>query len=203
MEKKTITLDLEFDLKNENYIIWNDQIVMSRSESDYFEKLFKKLREIKVSAVDTLEIGFGLGISASLIQSELSPNVHEIIEIERSIYQDLLNFSQEHPSVKPVFGDWRSLSFSGKKYDFIFHDSYDYSGAKGWEFDRSKDDYETFKSILKTDGYICHPHFGDGPVRDVNGFETIILERLVVSPILMWDKTICRDVAIVIRKPIW
>ncbi|WP_455233705.1 hypothetical protein [Geopseudomonas aromaticivorans] len=200
--KKTRVLDLKFDEKNDSHIIWNGQVVMSRSEADYFEKLFKKLKEIKIPALDTLEIGFGLGISAYLIQKELSPNTHEIIEIEKSIYNDLLIFSHEHPSIKPVLGDWRSLDLSERKYDFIFHDSYDYSGAEGWEFDSSKDDYETFKRLLKPGGYVCHPHFGDGPVREAKGFETIILERLVVDPILMWDKTICQDVAIVLRKPI-
>jgi hypothetical protein len=114
----------------------------------------------------------------------------------------LVAFADRHLSISPILGDWRSLEFNEKKYDFIFHDSYDYNGAEGWEFDSSRDDYEIFKTILKTDGYVCHPHFGDGPVRDAKGFETIIVERLVVDPILMWDKTICHDVAIVLRKPI-
>jgi hypothetical protein len=104
--------------------------------------------------------------------------------------------------VKPILGDWRSLDLEKNSYDFIFHDSYDYDGAEGWEPDSSRDDYDTFNSILKPGGYICHPHFGDGPVRDVINFKTIILERLVVSPILMWDKSICHDVAIVLRKPL-
>lgn len=200
--QKVRTLELKFDIKDKDHLIWNDQVVMSSSETDYFEKLFSKLKETNISSRNTLEIGFGLGISAKLIQTKLSPNRHDIIEIDKGIYSDLLAFSNQHPSVKPILGDWRSLELSKKEYDFIFHDSYDYSGAEGWEFDSSRDDYETFKSILKPGGHVCHPHFGDGPVRDVNGFETIILERLVVAPILMWDKTICHDVAIILRKPI-
>ncbi|GFM57653.1 hypothetical protein PSCICF_38310 [Pseudomonas cichorii] len=200
--QKSRTLELKFDIKNKDYLIWNDQVVMSSSETDYFEKLFRKLKKINILSKNTLEIGFGLGISAKLIQKELSPNRHDIVEIDKGIYSDLLAFSHQHPSVKPILGDWRSLELSKKEYDFIFHDSYDYSGAEGWEFDSLRDDYDTFKSILKPGGYVCHPHFGDGPVRDVNGFETVILERLVVAPILMWDKTICHDAAIVLRKPI-
>lgn len=200
--KKVRTLDLKFDVKNKDELIWNGQVVMSKTERDYFERLFSKLKEMQIVADDTLEIGFGLGISAGLIQRELSPICHEIVEIDKGIYGDLLDFASQNSSVRPLLGDWRSLDFAGKKYDFIFHDSYDYSGADGWEYDSSRDDYETFKALLKTDGYICHPHFGDGPVRDANGFETIIVERLIVEPILMWDKTICCDVAIVLRKPL-
>lgn len=196
------TLELKFDIKDKDHLVWNDQVVMSSTELDYFDKLFSKIKAINIPTTEVLEIGFGLGISAELIQKKLSPLRHEIIEIDKGIYADLLAFSNKCASVMPVLGDWRSLDLNGRGFDFIFHDSYDYSGAEGWEFDSSRDDYEVFKNILKTDGYVCHPHFGDGPVRDVNGFETIIVERLIVSPILMWDKTICHEAAIVLRKPI-
>lgn len=201
--QKVRTLELNFDVKDKDNLIWNDQIVMSSTESDYFEKLFSKLKMINIPASEILEIGYGLGISAGLIQKKLSPKLHEIIEIDKGIYKDLLDFSYKNPTIKPVLADWRSLDLDGKYFDLIFHDSYDYSGAEGWEFDDSKDDYEVFKRILKPGGCVCHPHFGDGPVKSVRGFETIILERLIVSPILMWDKTICRDTAVVLRKPIY
>ena len=200
--EKVRTLELYFDVKDKDYLIWNDQVVMSSTEADYFDKLFSKLKAINIPANEVLEIGFGLGISAELIQKKLFPKFHEVIEIDKGIYTDLLNFSKDNPTVKPILGDWRSLDLNGKKFDLIFHDSYDYSGAEGWEFDNSIDDYDVFKRILKPEGFVCHPHFGDGPVRSVKGFETIILERLTVSPILMWDKSICRSAAIVLRKPI-
>ncbi len=199
---KVRTLDLKFDVKNKDELIWNNQVVMSATERDYFNKLFSKLKTMNIVTDYILEIGFGLGISAGLIQQDLTPVCHEIVEIDKGIYSDLLEFAEKNSSVRPLLGDWRSLEFENKKYDFIFHDSYDYNGAPGWEYDSSKDDYETFKNMLKPSGYICHPHFGDGPVRAVTGFDTMIVERLVVDPILMWDKTICSDVAIVLRKPV-
>jgi spermidine synthase len=202
MMGKVRTLDLTFDVKSKDELIWNNQIVMSSTERDYFERLFSKLATLDIVADFTLEIGYGLGISAGLIQQHLTPISHEIVEIDKGIYRDLIDFAAQNSSVRPLLGDWRSLDFSNQKYDFIFHDSYDFSGAPGWEYDSSKDDYEAFKEMLKPTGHICHPHFGDGPVREVNGFTTLIVERLVVAPILMWDKTICADVAIVLRKPI-
>lgn len=70
--QKVRTLELKFDVKDKDHLIWNDQVVMSSSETDYFEKLFSKLKETNILSRDTLEIGFGLGISARLIQKELS-----------------------------------------------------------------------------------------------------------------------------------
>ena len=101
-----------------------------------------------------------------------------------------------------ILSDWRSYNFEQNKYDFIFHDSYDYTGEKGWKSTEGFDDYQAFRKLLNPGGCLCHPHFGNGPIRPVEGFNTTIIKRLGVSPILMWDKSICDEAAVVIRRPI-
>ena len=83
---------LIFDIKNRDFIVWRGQVVMSRSEEPYFEKLFARL-SLELQPKRVLEIGFGLGISALLIQNYLHPEIHHIVEIDEGIHSDLKYFS--------------------------------------------------------------------------------------------------------------
>lgn len=87
---------------------------MSATERDYFNKLFSKLKTMNIVTDYILEIGFGLGISAGLIQQDLTPVCHEIVEIDKGIYSDLLEFAEKNSSVRPLLGDWRSLELKIK-----------------------------------------------------------------------------------------
>ncbi|NVZ45406.1 hypothetical protein HX780_09985 [Pseudomonas tolaasii] len=200
------SIDLQFDEKNSDVLVWNGQVVMSRTEEAYFEVLFSKLAHLNSRTV--LEIGYGLGISATLIQRYLKPERHDIFEIETSIYLDLLAFSQRHPSVQPFCGDWNRCHIDGH-YDFIFFDPFDYHIEEGDQGDgpdckqvQRASRAAKMRALLNPGGVLCHPHFGDGDVPELPGFATVIVERLRVSPIRMADETLCEDVAIVYHKPL-
>ncbi|MDO6776802.1 hypothetical protein Q4591_15740 [Shewanella sp. 3_MG-2023] len=175
---------------------------MSRSEEPYFKAIFSSLSYLQPKKI--LEIGFGLGISAELIQKYLKPKLHDIYEIESSIYNDLEEFAVGRPSVRAHLGDWQRQLIK-QKYDFIFYDPFDYIEIEGFNYEkwikaRAKM-AERMKKLLSVEGVLCHPHFGDGEVPSLPGFTTIIVERLKVSPIRMADETFCEDAAVIFHKP--
>jgi hypothetical protein len=71
---------------------------------------------------DILEFGFGMGISATHIQSH-DINSHTIIEINDDVYERLLIWTEDKPNVIPIKGDWAD-SIPDKQYDAIFYDPY-------------------------------------------------------------------------------
>ena len=77
-------IQLDFEKKTVDILIWKGQVVMSRSEEPYFKAIFSRLASLTPDKV--LEIGFGLGISAELIQKYMEPQLHDIYEIESSIF---------------------------------------------------------------------------------------------------------------------
>lgn len=72
---------------------------------------------------DILEIGFGLGISASQIQ-DIGVNSHTIIEIHPVIAQKAREWAVGKNGVNIIEGDWYDLKdqIIQKKYDGIFFD---------------------------------------------------------------------------------
>lgn len=189
-------IKLQFDKKSPDLLIWNGQVVMSRTEAEYFEAIFSSLSYMRPRRV--MEVGFGLGISATLIQQYFQPVSHDIFEIEESIFLDLQEFAGKRKGVRPFLGDWRSFS-NQEKYDFIFYDPFDYATT---EQDKDNEKSYLMRQLLKPSGILCHPHFGDGEVPDIQGFNTTIVQRMKVSPIIMADETTCSDVAIVYHRPI-
>ena len=93
-----------FQVKTPDLIVWHGNVVMSRGEAPFFEVLFGRLKHLKPEKV--LEVGFGLGISAGLIQRILQPQHHDIVEIDSTIYKDLRSFSRKHRGVRGVHGDF-------------------------------------------------------------------------------------------------
>lgn len=193
------SIELNFDEKNEDVLIWNGQVVMSRTEEEYFKVLFRRLAYLRPSTV--LEIGFGLGISANLIQEQMKPVRHDIYEIEKAVYQDLQRFAEVNPSVHPHCGDWKQSTID-QQYDFIFFDPFDYSPSEQGAVENRAETAGRMRLLLNPGGVLCHPHFGDGDVPDLPGFKTVIVERLKVPPIRMADETSCEDVAIVFHQPV-
>lgn len=192
------SISLKFDEKNDDVLIWNGQVVMSRTEEEYFDAIFTSLAYLKPRTV--LEIGFGLGISANFIQEKFSPQTHDIFEIEKSIFEDLEHFAKRHTSVRPFSGDWR-CSTRIEKYDFIFFDPYDYFPDDNATSNNKAEAPRLLKALLEPEGVLCHPHFGNGDVPDVFGFDTVIVKRLKLKAIKMFDGTYCEDVAIVFHRP--
>ena len=123
MSKEFSVVRYKFDVRTEDLIVWRGWIVMSRSEAPFFERMIKRLSRLRPSRV--LEIGFGLGVSASLIQQHLSPSRHDIVEIDSSIFEGLRKFARQHRGVQAIRGDFWTFTANGR-YDFIFYDPFDY-----------------------------------------------------------------------------
>jgi len=70
-----------------------------------------------------LEFGFGMGISAGLIQ-EHDIESHTIIEINDGIYDTLVEWAKDKPNVIPVKGNWYDDIPTTRKYDAIFYDGF-------------------------------------------------------------------------------
>jgi hypothetical protein len=70
---------------------------------------------------DILEIGFGAGITANLIQ-KYNIKTHTIIERDKYYFDKLLKWSVNKPNVKVVYGDWVTDIPNDKKYKGIFFD---------------------------------------------------------------------------------
>jgi len=87
---------------NKDSIMKGDMIVMHEWE----DLMMKKHSEVVCqNGGDILEIGFGMGISANYIQSQ-DINSHTIIEKDEQVYQKLLEWAEDKPNVKTIFGDW-------------------------------------------------------------------------------------------------
>ena len=82
---------------------------------------------------DILEIGFGGGITAEMIQN-YNIKTHTIIERDDYFFKKLWEWSIDKPNVKVIHGDWVNDIPKDKKYDGIFfdlwNDSEDYSRRK-------------------------------------------------------------------------
>ena len=48
---------LKFDIKNKDLLVWNNEIIMSRTEEDYFKKMFIILEKLNLCTNSVLEIG--------------------------------------------------------------------------------------------------------------------------------------------------
>lgn len=187
-------IHLTFEVKTSDLLLWQGQVVMSRGEEPYFEVLFQKLKFLQ--PITVLEVGFGLGISAQLIQKYLHPTYHVIVELDLGIFQYLQTFAVGKKGVHAILGDWNTFD-AKSRYDFIFFDPFDYfpfnHSIKACRALRS----ERARQLLTHAGIFGHPHFGDGYVPDLPGFETVVVERFQVPEFSTADGSKCRHVAIV------
>jgi len=185
-------------VKTSELLVWNGQVVMSRGEEPYFSVLFQKLAFLQPKTV--LEVGFGLGISAELIQRHLRPIHHDIVELEVGIFQDLQAFARGRQGVRAIWGDW-STFHPQSQYDFIFFDTYDYFPPDDLVESLRTRKAERARELLTDNGVFCHPHFGDGDVPDLPGFDTVIVERLQVPEFITADGSKCEYAAVVYHRP--
>ena len=77
---------------------------------------------------DVLEIGFGMGCSASRIQSK-RPKSHTIVECDRAIIKDIENWKRSVKAenvvvIESTWQDFLSSSRSDKSYDCVFFDDF-------------------------------------------------------------------------------
>ena len=72
---------------------------------------------------DILEFGFGMGISATYIQS-YNPKSHTIIEIHPQIIEKAKLWALDKSNIKIIEGDWFKCLDQLGKYDGVFFDTY-------------------------------------------------------------------------------
>lgn len=95
-----------------------DYQVMMEWEKPYMDALIQRLNPFG----DVLEIGFGLGYSASLIQT-YNIQSHTIIEADPEVAERARAWGKEQPHhVNIVEGDWQILLKSLTDFDSIFFD---------------------------------------------------------------------------------
>tara|TARA_R100001594_G_scaffold22222_1_gene42962 strand:- start:482 stop:1165 length:684 start_codon:yes stop_codon:yes gene_type:complete len=85
--------------------------------------MVKHAEQVCANGGHILESGFGLGISADLIQG-YDIESHTIVEINDEIYDRLVAWAADKPNVIPVKGDWATATPTDRKYDGVFYDSY-------------------------------------------------------------------------------
>ncbi|MFH1047109.1 MAG: class I SAM-dependent methyltransferase [Patescibacteria group bacterium] len=94
---------------------------------DWEDSYMKILAAIACTVPDkVLEVGFGLGISASHVQQH-QVREHSIIEANQSVYEQLLKFSQNAVgSVRPHLGFWEDVTptLPDEYFDGILFDTY-------------------------------------------------------------------------------
>jgi len=83
---------LKFEEKTSSKLVYQGKVVMSATEKPYLQMLLSQFENTCPRAV--LEVGFGLGISAEIIQKTVRPlETHDIIEIESHLFRDLCALS--------------------------------------------------------------------------------------------------------------
>ncbi len=103
---------------------------------DWQPALMHKLAEAAASrGGDVLEVGFGLGISATRIQ-EIGVRSHTIIECNASVARSFDSWATQHSGrdIRMVPGTWQDLVGTLGKFDGILFDTYPLTQA---DFDRS------------------------------------------------------------------
>ncbi len=183
----------QFDKKDEKAIVYRGFVVMTAAERPYIEALIAPLQNLEIDQV--LEVGFGLGISAETIQKTISPlKVHDIIEIEETIFEDLHVFSMRYEKANAIDGDVYTYKFN-RTYDLIFFDSFDYSLSfvNRTEYDETENlsEAERARQMLKRGGIYCHPYFGDLDMPEIRGFRLVRCGEVKVPPFLLWDGSEC------------
>lgn len=119
MEKKHLDISPTQITFSSSYIPGLEHVMMSWEDS-----LMKLSADwVCYNKGDVLEFGFGMGISATYIQSH-KPSSHTIIENHPQILEILYEWVKDKPKVKIIEGDWINILDKLEKYDGIFFDTY-------------------------------------------------------------------------------
>ena len=115
---------------------------------------------------DVLNVGFGMGIVDTYIQSH-GPRTHTIIELHPDVYFKMLNDGWlRTPGVIPLFGDWRAYMQHLPKYDGIYIDTWDEDFGEFLEYApnllKDKGVLTFFNNIVNQDNESCiYPPYQD------------------------------------------
>jgi guanidinoacetate N-methyltransferase len=98
------------------------QQVMQDWERPYMEAMARVVTE---THGDVLEVGFGMGISASYIQT-LGVRSHTIIECNEDVRKKLEAWKSQYPGrdIRSAFGKWQDVIDDLGMFDGIFFDTY-------------------------------------------------------------------------------
>ena len=97
----------------------NKHQVMMEWEKPYMEACIDKLQP----KGDVLEIGFGMGYSATQIQ-KYKPKSHTIIEMDPVVIKKLKEWSKDYDNIIIVEGTWQEKIHDLGTFDEIFFDDY-------------------------------------------------------------------------------
>lgn len=122
---KTDWPDSKIKVSNDHLFI-NGELVMNKDELPIMKALSKIVGE---HGGDIVETGYGMGISAKLIDSYPKVKSHTIIEANKQVYQTLVDYkntSSTPVSIIPVldfFEDWIK-TVPDNSYDGVFYDTF-------------------------------------------------------------------------------
>jgi guanidinoacetate N-methyltransferase len=97
----------------------NKHQVMMEWEKPYMETCIDKLQP----KGDVLEIGFGMGYSATQIQ-KYKPKSHTIIEMDSMVIKRLKEWSKDYDNIIIIEGTWQSQMKNLGTFDEIFFDDF-------------------------------------------------------------------------------
>jgi len=174
---------------------------MHRSEEPYLRELVENLPTCDVRSV--LEVGYGLGIVARLIEGHF-PSIerHEINEIEEAIYNNCRVYAQKLSKIRPLLGDFYEYDFQSP-YDLLFYDPYDYELVAD-DSEKLKDVCQLYRDrmreraaqLLTMGGILCHPYFGNMDMPLLPGFDLEYRGMYSGPPLVLWDGTKTNDAQI-------
>ena len=159
--------DTTLIFEDDKLTIDDGKSVMMRWETPIMEKTSEYICQSKG---DILEIGFGMGICADLIQAE-GVKSHTIIELHPQVIEKLKEWAEDKDNVIIVEGDWHDVELN-QTYDGIFLDTY---------ADRHLDKFKEFV-LSKAKSGAKVTYFDSGWAENECGFDNISYEYLPVNP---------------------
>ena len=119
----------------------------------------KKAEWVCTNGGDIIEFGFGMGISATLIQS-YNIHSHTICENHPQVLEKLYEWAHNKPNVTVLEGDWYDNRNQMEKYDGVLFDTFKDLHAKDFP--------NTLKSIANQN---CHVTWWNNLPEEFNEFK--------------------------------
>ncbi len=112
----------QFNLENRTHKVLTDDEIMEDWQIPIMQAM------AKVAAApdrDLLEVGFGRGVSADMIQS-IGAKSHTIIECNDSVVERYLQWCEQYPQrdIRLLHGRWQDVTDQLEQYDSIFFHTY-------------------------------------------------------------------------------
>jgi hypothetical protein len=117
---------------NEEIQVFEEKIIIGNNDSNVIMHIGEKYLMTKLAEIvtknggDILEIGFGMHLSADIIQSNANVTSHTIIEIHPVQYERALEWAKlQKIKTTVILGDWiEVLPLTNMKFDGVLHDTH-------------------------------------------------------------------------------